>query len=531
MRYLYIISICFFCIHACAQSGNKVFNDNVLHEVRIIINPAQWFDTLSLDYTRHRDDPDHYPEISRPCLFEFDGVKFDTVGIRERGNASVFLNTIKYKKPFKIAIDAFKNQKLDGLKNLLLNNSTDDPSFVREALCYKLVRDLGLPAPRTAYAKVYINEQYWGLYILVENVDKTFLKDHFGAKGNDGNLYKTAQTGQAYLKEIDIKDTLYKKKSGLELKTNNTIDDWTRLIHFTEVINHPTQVGFKDSLLRLFNVKDYLTLLAIEQLVYSWDSYWANGNNYYVYEHPDGSIRWISWDMNETFPNKTGLDLNRLVGAQYLLPTNHYDDRPLIKALFSIDEWKTQYYDIVCNILHKQFRVEYVDTTILRWHQLIDEAVYNDTNKFYPYESFDGSLTCDKVSTDFTFPRSGLRLKRNLPGIIPFILEQRNWARKQIELLDHTCDFAETSNRKYKLYIFPNPSFQNTLNITWDSLTEGLARLQLVNSEGKLVVDIFNQKAINNKLQAEIESIAPGIYWVLKLDADGSRGYGKWVKF
>lgn len=79
-------------------------------------------------------------------------------------------------------------------------------------MCYKFIRDLGLLAPRTSYAKVYINEQYWGLYMLVESVDKTFLKDHFGSKGNDGNLYKTAQTGQAYLNTINTNDTLYKKK-------------------------------------------------------------------------------------------------------------------------------------------------------------------------------------------------------------------------------------------------------------------------------------------------------------------------------
>ncbi len=531
MRYLYVILFCVISFTAMSQAGLQVFNDYILHEVRITINAEHWFDTLSVDYMNHRNDPDHVPEISRPCLFEFDGVKLDTIGIRERGNASVFLNSVKFKKPYKLEFDAFKNLKLDELKNLNLNNFTDDPSFVREAMCYKFIRDLGLLAPRTSYAKVYINEQYWGLYMLVESVDKTFLKDHFGSKGKDGNLYKPAQTGQAYLNTIDINDTLYKEKSGLELKTNNATDDWSRLIHFIDIINHPDMVGFKDSLLKLFDVNAYLMRLAIEELVDSWDSYWANGNNYYLYEHPGGSIIWISWDMNETFPNKHGLDLNRLAGAQYLLPTNHYDGRPLIKAIFSVEEWKNKYYDIVCNMLNNQFRVQYMDTTLLRWHQLINEAVYNDTNKFYPYESFDGSLTADLVSTDFTFPRSGIRIGRNLPGIIPFVQQQRDWARKQIELLGYSCDFAETSNRKYKLSLFPNPSSQNTLNITWDSLTEGLARIQLINAEGKLVVDIYNQKAIDNKLQADIITIPAGIYWVLKLDADGSVGCGKWVKF
>lgn len=99
-----------------SQTGSKVFNDYILHEVRITISPEHWFDTLSVDYMNHRNDPEHVPEISRPCLFEFDGVKLDTIGIRERGNASVFLNSVKLKKPYKLEFDAFKNLKLDELK-------------------------------------------------------------------------------------------------------------------------------------------------------------------------------------------------------------------------------------------------------------------------------------------------------------------------------------------------------------------------------------------------------------------------------
>jgi len=367
--------------------------------------------------------------------------------------------------------------------------------------------------------------------MLVENVDKTFLKDKYGGSANNGNLYKTAQTGQAYLHAINIGDTLHKKKTGLELKTNETINDWSRLVNFINLLNNSDKPYFRDSLLKYFDVNSYLTLLAIEKLVYSWDSYWANGNNYYMYEHPDGTIRWISWDMNETFPNINGFDISRLTGSSYLLPTDRYDSRPLIKAVFSTEEWKNRYYDIVCGFLNKQFRAEYIDTTILRWHQLIEQAVYDDTNKLYSYESFSASLTGEEINADFTFPRTGFRLKRNLPGIIPFIHDRREWIRKQISLLDHTCEFAERSNNKYPLYIFPNPAFQNTLNLSWDGTADGLARVQLINLEGKLVADLFNQRGTNNKLQTEIEYVPAGVYWVIKIDSDGSMGSGKWVKF
>ena len=60
--------------------------------------------------------------------------------------------------------------------------------MLRDALSYKIMRDVGLAAPRTSFAKVYLNGSYWGLYLIVEQVNKTFLKQHFA--DNDGNLYK-----------------------------------------------------------------------------------------------------------------------------------------------------------------------------------------------------------------------------------------------------------------------------------------------------------------------------------------------------
>ena len=68
-----------------------------------------------------------------------------------------------------------------------LHNSVRDPSFMNEAVAYRLFRDGGVPAPRTAYAKVYItvpgkyDRRYFGLYDLVEDVSKEFAKERFGS--------------------------------------------------------------------------------------------------------------------------------------------------------------------------------------------------------------------------------------------------------------------------------------------------------------------------------------------------------------
>jgi len=61
------------------------------------------------------------------------------------------------------------------------------PSFVREALSYEIARNY-MPAGRANFAKLYINDEYWGLYTNVEAVNKDFLGNHF--QSTDGAFFK-----------------------------------------------------------------------------------------------------------------------------------------------------------------------------------------------------------------------------------------------------------------------------------------------------------------------------------------------------
>ena len=78
-------------------------------------------------------------------------------------------------------------QQYDNIDKIKLSNVIQDPSFVREVLSY----DIGgkyMPSSRANYAKVYINDEYWGLYVNVESVDKDMLSGHYSS--NDNTLVK-----------------------------------------------------------------------------------------------------------------------------------------------------------------------------------------------------------------------------------------------------------------------------------------------------------------------------------------------------
>ena len=117
-----------------------------------------------------------------------EGKTYKKVGLRYSGEITYFASALGLKRPLKIEFNKFADQRFQDLTSLQLHAMPMDPSKGREVLAYSLFRAAGVPAPRTAYAEVTLtvpgkyDKEYLGLYTVVENVDKTFLADRFGAR-------------------------------------------------------------------------------------------------------------------------------------------------------------------------------------------------------------------------------------------------------------------------------------------------------------------------------------------------------------
>lgn len=520
------------CSFSFSQTGNIVFNDTVLHEIRLRFSYSTWFDSLEADFNLNLTDTlDTIPEKEFLCLMVFDNITLDSIGMRERGNASNFFtpytNSNGLKKPFKLVFDAFKKQKFDGLKRLNLNNGTDDPGFVREALVYKLLRNRGIHACRTSFAKLYINDVYWGLYELVENVDKTFLKDHFGANNNDGNLYKTDRGAGLDLSWRGADFSKYKEQ-GLLLKTNDSLNDWSKLLQFIKVINYTEPGNLEQAVSNVFDVESYLDILAVEVLCYSWDSYWGIGNNFYLYEHPDGKIRWIPWDFNETFSTKNGLLGFILPKQSDIFLSTRYDARPLLKAIFRVRKWQELYLEKVCNLCTNAYLPQKIAPVLRKWQELIRPALAADTNALGSLNSFDRSLTTD-MDNAFNIPGSNIGFNIEVPGLLPYIAKQRAWAVHQIKFQGGSCTLADASPSEYPMRLYPNPA-ADSVHLAWELLTTDVYQLSVYNSYGEKVLG--SGWIANDAPYADLNvNVLPkGFYIILKQNADGSWAKAKFIK-
>ena len=204
------------------------WEQDAVHEIRIKFAQADWYQQLVKNYAG--------TEVSAPYLeasIEWGKYKFEKIGVRFKGNSS-YSAANGQKKPFRLKLNEFvKGQKIQGIGAFNLNNFWSDPSFVRESPYFEMAKAVGLKAPRSNYAALFINDKYWGLYGLGEVVNSDFLQNYFGKNEDTGNLYK-ANIGAtfAYLGEGKAA-----YKEFWEKQTNEEDDDWTDLIALCRLLN------------------------------------------------------------------------------------------------------------------------------------------------------------------------------------------------------------------------------------------------------------------------------------------------------
>src|SRR5690606_2047107 len=79
----------------------------------------------------------------------------------------------------------------DGLKRMTLNNMIKDGTYIRETSAYRVFHAVGLPAYRTGYAQVWINDVYYGVYVNLEKYTDQSL-EHLFPGVETGHLYENA---------------------------------------------------------------------------------------------------------------------------------------------------------------------------------------------------------------------------------------------------------------------------------------------------------------------------------------------------
>jgi spore coat protein CotH len=502
MKKLFTLFFCSTLACSVAQNndGDSLFNAPVVHDVYITFSQAGYWDSLVANYTA---------DVYMKCDIILDGRSMPQCGIKFKGNSSY--NNPSMKKSFKLDFNEYvSGQDYNDLKKLNLNNGFKDPTLMREKIALDYLTQLGIPAPRCAFSRVYINNVYWGLYTLVEEVDKTFLDDRFYDK--KGNLFKGDPTGD--LKWYGSAASSYYTK--YELKTNETLNDWSDLVRLIDKINNSTTTQFHDSLEKYMNTTSWIRSWAAMNIFVNLDSYLGSGHNYYIY---DDSITWkfnfINWDVNEAFGNfNMGMTLTQIknLSMYYVSSTT---SRPLCTKMLANTAYKAALTQEFCEQIQNSFSNTLLDPKIDSLANAIRADVYADTLKSYSNQNFE-----DNIVMDINLP-GGPGVGGNFAGLKPFIT-----ARKQAittELASNGCYVSVNEHElPLQIEVFPNPA--NSI-LSFSSPVE-IKTVRVFSVDGKLVYS----SAKSNKNSLDVSALAPGIYFVQMTATDNRSAVKKFSK-
>ncbi|MBN3035855.1 MAG: CotH kinase family protein [Bacteroidales bacterium] len=416
---LALAGICFFGeVHGQPLSppAGHLFVDTLVPRIDISINP----DSLQWLY----DHPDSNQEFHASFIFNNTLVcdSIENIGFRLRGNTSRWAA----KKSFKVSFNTFEpGRSYRGLEKMNLNGEHNDPSVIRAKLCWDLMRDFGLPAPRANHIALYINNNYFGLYIHVEHIDEEFMKSRFGNK--EGNLFKCLWP--ADLSYLGEDPDLYKMESGdrrvYDLKTNQNSDDYSDLAHFISVLNNTPPDQLPCGLEEVFNLADYLKVAALDIFIGDWDGYIYNKNNFYLYHNQaTGQFEYIPYDLDNTL----GIDwFGRDWGTRDIYDWEQHGSelRPLYTRLMDHtvlhDQFSFYFNELITGFGTMDYFQE--KTGRIRW--MI--APYIETDPFYP---LDYGYTITDFHLSFQEPLGG----HVTYGLIPYVQVRISSALSQLQL-------------------------------------------------------------------------------------------------
>ena len=307
------------------------------------------------------------------CDFEFDGQTWNDVALT--------LSEYEYryfpKKSFKAD---FPDENLFHERDKMnLMAEWNDPSFAREYISMQLFESAGLPAQTCWYAKLFINGDYYGLFLDKEEVDEKYL-ERIGYS-EDASIYKADTTG-CFLRPEDQIDQVWDK-------ITNTSTGYIELENLITWLDTEFDERYYDNLSRYFDPIELAKVISLNSLAGNRSTYYTN---YYLIQNHELSNLWllIPNNLDSTFSYSDGYSepYYYRAGHEYLSETNAlitrcWENEPFRSEIFAQLDW-------ICENFFNEVYLQDITDSL---SSLLYDAVDEDPNKQFSSQDFLASLS------------------------------------------------------------------------------------------------------------------------------------------
>lgn len=469
---------CFLFSQGLNLEEDRIFRENEVTEIRVVLEPDD------KDFLLSNSNRNSETYVTASVTFNnssLQNVTINNIGVRLRGNTS----RGHLKRSFKIDFQEFGGEKFLTHKKINLKPNVNDPSHVRELLTMKLYRQMEVPAPRVAPSALYFNEEYMGVYLMVEQIDDEFVDKRFGHE--EGFLYKCSFGATLEDNDRIFDEALY------ESKINEQNDTRAELQSFVEVLNGVSNETFREEIQQVFQVDRFIRQLAVEAVTGHWDGYSYLNNNFYLFfDERSSKFEFIAYDTDNTW----GIDwVNRDWATRDL---NHFHRhghaRPLTSRILEVPEFRNRYHACLNKVFQLYFTEASLFPVLESLESLLDPFVEVD-EKFNA--SFGFNQNDFRTSFDY-FDESHVAY-----GLREFIEARRNSGIGSVPEVDMGyCNFMEVS-------VYPNPSSNGQFQIV--AKESSTPEVKVYDMYGK---PVSHTRIANEGIPEIVEIINPGTYLI-----------------
>ncbi len=394
------------------EGYDYVWDDEVLPEVHLSVSLAEWNRLLAL-YDANAFTT-QYVQATLSFVKDGETTVIDNVGLRLKGNTSRRRpegsygqmhqrdNTDWHHAHFGVNLRKFADDDahtIQGVRKLHLKWFKDDPAYVREVFCYELFRRAGVwTAVRDNYCRLWLHvegdskEAYYGVYELMEPIDKHYLKDRKNRFGsNKGYLWKCRNSAAGLNNPNgDIwydDDTDDRHAYTLETQTEEFDSARVQLVDFMNKLNGLNDNEFYTWIQQVTDMDLLLKTYAVNVAVGMWDDYWNNANNYYIYFNGKGltgyKFFFIPYDYDNTLGTSLRYGVQDDAGRQNPLNWGNNNNR-LIARILRFNDFKQKYITYLKELIDAPNALmdrASSQARIRSWQQRIEPYVNNDTGE------------------------------------------------------------------------------------------------------------------------------------------------------
>ncbi len=328
-----------------------------------------------------------YRDETIPATFVYE--RSWEVDVRYRGDTARLMPK-KCWKVFFPGSDLFQGQSDFLQEELNLNADYVDQTLLRSATGYDLFDRAGVPTPRTDFARLTINDGYYGLFSQVEQVDKRFL--HRMGIEMHGNLYKPFYGNLGVLDHIEDpekRDWWYRYYYPKKTNRQSGHED---VVAFIELINYTPDEQFPEVIAEVLYVNGWLDWYAVNILIGNFE---MTNKNYYLY-HDFSTSRWmiLPWDVDISFGHNEGSPYGLFdrdiswdnpidTGAD---PTSKYNN--LIDRMMDVPEFRSFHCRRLKELMVSEFNPAEMFPRIDETFAYIYAAAIADPNRWRPDELY-----------------------------------------------------------------------------------------------------------------------------------------------